>query len=129
MYCTYMGCRRGALIAYRLKISHSLTSDAIPSCTARGKKSRARSSTYNLEIRIQTTQRQQSDMSDEGAPADPTGSSPTEPLKSKKRKSNAPEIEVDLSAPEPPSKRARRALKKGKPLPTKPSGSGDGDED
>ncbi|KAK2752441.1 RNA binding protein [Colletotrichum kahawae] len=41
---------------------------------------------------------------------------------SKKRKSssaNAEEIEVDLEAPEPPSKRAKRALKKGKKLPPK----------
>ena len=37
-----------------------------------------------------------------------------------KRKSAVDEIEVDLSAPEPPSKRARRAIKKGKPLPPKP---------
>lgn len=40
---------------------------------------------------------------------------------SKKRKSNIEEIQVDLSLPEPPSKKARRALKKGKTLPTKPS--------
>ncbi|KAF4810676.1 Nucleolar protein 13 [Colletotrichum tropicale] len=41
---------------------------------------------------------------------------------SKKRKSsaaNVEEIEVDLEAPEPPSKRAKRALKKGKKLPPK----------
>ncbi|KAL2113821.1 hypothetical protein VUR80DRAFT_2213 [Thermomyces stellatus] len=35
---------------------------------------------------------------------------------SKKRKSNLEEIEVDLNLPEPPSKKARRALKKGKAL-------------
>ncbi|RFU77672.1 rna binding rnp24 [Trichoderma arundinaceum] len=40
---------------------------------------------------------------------------------SSKRKADAEEIEVDVNAPEPPSKRARRALKKGKPLPAKPS--------
>ena len=39
--------------------------------------------------------------------------------KSAKRKSSVDEIEVDLEAPEPPSKRARRAIKKGKPLPPK----------
>ena len=38
-----------------------------------------------------------------------------------KRKAEMEEIEVDVAAPEPPSKRARRALKKGKPLPAKPS--------
>lgn len=38
---------------------------------------------------------------------------------SAKRKSAMDEIEVDLALPEPPSKRARRALKKGKPLPAK----------
>ncbi|KAK0651540.1 hypothetical protein B0T16DRAFT_294671, partial [Cercophora newfieldiana] len=48
---------------------------------------------------------------------------------SKKRKSSAlKEIEVDLKLPEPPSKRARRALKKGKTLPAKPK-SDDEDED
>ncbi|KAL7942162.1 hypothetical protein V8C42DRAFT_354994 [Trichoderma barbatum] len=40
---------------------------------------------------------------------------------SSKRKADVEEIEVDVNAPEPPSKRARRALKKGKPLPAKPS--------
>lgn len=39
---------------------------------------------------------------------------------SKKRKSTLSEIEVDLSLPEPPSKKARRLLKKGKALPAKP---------
>lgn len=54
---------------------------------------------------------------------------------SMKRKSAIDEIEVDLALPEPPSKRARRALKKGKPLPAKndsgdekEKGDGDGDE-
>lgn len=37
---------------------------------------------------------------------------------SKKRKTNLEEIEVDVNLPEPPSKKARRALKKGKPLPS-----------
>ncbi|KAI1118458.1 hypothetical protein F5Y14DRAFT_215181 [Nemania sp. NC0429] len=40
---------------------------------------------------------------------------------SRKRKSQLDEIEVDLTLPEPPSKKAKRLLKKGKPLPTKPS--------
>ncbi|KAH6641674.1 hypothetical protein F5144DRAFT_564551 [Chaetomium tenue] len=40
---------------------------------------------------------------------------------SKKRKSTLDEIQVDLSLPEPPSKKARRALKKGKALPVKPT--------
>lgn len=52
---------------------------------------------------------------------------------STKRKSNLDEIEVDVSAPEPPSKRARRALKKGKALPAKANSDdekdGDGDDD
>ncbi|KAK3181842.1 Nucleolar protein 13 [Lecanicillium sp. MT-2017a] len=37
-----------------------------------------------------------------------------------KRKASVDEIEVDLAAPEPPSKRARRALKKGKSATAKP---------
>src|SRR3569833_2941251 len=40
------------------------------------------------------------------------------PSASKKRNQVLPELEVDLEQPEPPSKKARRALKKGKPLPT-----------
>ncbi|KAK4121409.1 RNA recognition domain-containing protein, partial [Parathielavia appendiculata] len=44
---------------------------------------------------------------------------------SKKRKSAVPEIEVDLSLPEPPSKKARRLLKKGKTLPAKPTSDDD----
>ncbi|KAH8893303.1 hypothetical protein GQ53DRAFT_595292, partial [Thozetella sp. PMI_491] len=43
----------------------------------------------------------------------------------KKRKSHS-EIEVDLALPEPPSKKAKRALKKGKPLPVKPSSDDEG---
>ncbi|KAI1466176.1 RNA-binding domain-containing protein [Daldinia caldariorum] len=39
---------------------------------------------------------------------------------SKKRKTQIEEIEVDLSLPEPPSKKTKRLLKKGKPLPEKP---------
>lgn len=54
-----------------------------------------------------------------------------EPLKStssKKRKATVPEIEVDITLPEPPSKKAKRALKKGKVLPPKPN-SDDDDSD
>ncbi|KAH7357876.1 hypothetical protein B0T11DRAFT_97319 [Plectosphaerella cucumerina] len=43
----------------------------------------------------------------------------------KKRKAELEELEVDLAAPEPPSKRAKRALKKGKPLPPKPDSDDD----
>ncbi|KAH6840753.1 hypothetical protein B0I37DRAFT_385026 [Chaetomium sp. MPI-CAGE-AT-0009] len=46
---------------------------------------------------------------------------------SKKRKTALDEIQVDLSLPEPPSKKARRALKKGKTLPAKPTS--DNEED
>lgn len=54
---------------------------------------------------------------------------PAQILDSKKRKSQVDEIEVDLALPEPPSKKAKRLLKKGKPLPVKPSSddeAGDG---
>lgn len=43
----------------------------------------------------------------------------TEPASATKRKIELEEIEVDVDAPEPPSKRAKRALKKGKALPAK----------
>ncbi|KAF4459147.1 splicing factor [Fusarium albosuccineum] len=43
----------------------------------------------------------------------------TQPTPSSKRKIEIEEIEVDVNAPEPPSKRAKRALKKGKALPPK----------
>jgi RNA recognition motif-containing protein len=42
---------------------------------------------------------------------------------SKKRNALAAEIEVDINAPEPPSKKALRQLKKGKPLPPSKSGA------
>jgi RNA recognition motif-containing protein len=42
---------------------------------------------------------------------------------SKKRKTVVEEIEVDITAPEPPSKKALRRLKKGKPLPPSKSGA------
>lgn len=52
------------------------------------------------------------------------GASPSPPpvkksSSGKKRKADQPEIEVDLALPEPPSKKAKRLLKKGKPLPPK----------
>jgi RNA recognition motif-containing protein len=43
--------------------------------------------------------------------------------RSKKRKASVEEIEVDITAPEPPSKKALRRLKKGKPLPPSKSGA------
>jgi len=48
---------------------------------------------------------------------------------SKKRKTALDEIQVDLSLPEPPSKKARRALKKGKTLPAKPTSDDEDDAD
>lgn len=48
---------------------------------------------------------------------------------STKRKSAIDELEVDLAAPEPPSKRAKRALKKGKALPKKADVDREGDDD
>jgi len=41
----------------------------------------------------------------------------------KKRKASVVEIEVDITAPEPPSKKALRRIKKGKPLPPSKSGA------
>ncbi|KAK9412951.1 putative RRM domain-containing protein [Seiridium unicorne] len=48
---------------------------------------------------------------------------------SKKRKSQVEEIEVDLALPEPPSKKAKRLLKKGKPLPVKPNSDDEAEKD
>ncbi|KAK3377900.1 hypothetical protein B0H63DRAFT_478316 [Podospora didyma] len=65
--------------------------------------------------------------SESGSPQSPqqrkSASSP-----SKKRKTDIDEIAVDLTLPEPPSKKAKRALKKGKTLPTKVN-SDDEDDD
>lgn len=54
-----------------------------------------------------------------------------EPLKaSKKRKTvDIPEIEVDINLPEPPSKKAKRALKKGKTLAPKAADSDNNNDD
>ncbi|OIW23628.1 hypothetical protein CONLIGDRAFT_586038 [Coniochaeta ligniaria NRRL 30616] len=57
-----------------------------------------------------------------------TASSPA-PTNSKKRKTSVPEIAVDLSLPEPPSKKAKRLLKKGKTLPPKPTSDDEGADD
>lgn len=46
---------------------------------------------------------------------------------SSKRKIDLEEIEVDVEAPEPPSKRAKRALKKGKALPAKQGSDDEGE--
>ncbi|KAK0384932.1 hypothetical protein NLU13_7411 [Sarocladium strictum] len=46
-----------------------------------------------------------------------------------KRKAELEELEVNLDAPEPPSKRARRALKKGKSLPTKTASDDEKDDE
>ncbi|KAI0411960.1 hypothetical protein F5X98DRAFT_356103 [Xylaria grammica] len=54
--------------------------------------------------------------------------SPADPSTSKKRKTQLDEIEVDLALPEPPSKKAKRLLKKGKPLPTKPNSDDEADD-
>lgn len=51
-----------------------------------------------------------------------------ESVSPKKRKSQVEEIEVDLSLPEPPSKKAKRLLKKGKPLPVKPASDDEAEE-
>ncbi|KAI0441358.1 hypothetical protein F4803DRAFT_523878 [Xylaria telfairii] len=55
------------------------------------------------------------------SPADPSSTS-------KKRKTQLDEIEVDLNLPEPPSKKAKRLLKKGKPLPVKPASDDEADD-
>ena len=57
-------------------------------------------------------------------PASPVDPSST----SKKRKTQLDEIEVDLNLPEPPSKKAKRLLKKGKPLPVKPNSDDEADD-
>lgn len=49
--------------------------------------------------------------------------------KSKKRKNDISELEVDLSLPEPPSKKAKRLLKKGKALPAKKGSDDEGGDD
>ncbi|KAK0636324.1 hypothetical protein B0T17DRAFT_463109, partial [Bombardia bombarda] len=48
---------------------------------------------------------------------------------SKKRKTAITEIEVDLTQPEPPSKKAKRLLKKGKTLPAKANSDDDDGDD
>lgn len=61
-------------------------------------------------------------------PPPPKKSKSSSSSSSKKRKNDLGEIQVDLNLPEPPSKKAKRALKKGKPLPAKQdSDDGDGD--
>ncbi|TVY89991.1 Nucleolar protein [Lachnellula willkommii] len=65
------------------------------------------------------------EISDDEAPPSSPNADETSEKPSKKRKTVpvADEIEVDITAPEPPSKKALRALKKGKPLPPSKSGA------
>jgi RNA recognition motif-containing protein len=58
----------------------------------------------------------------------PVSPGPDSSPASKKRKSQLDEIEVDLNLPEPPSKKAKRLLKKGKPLPIKPASDDEADD-
>ncbi|KAK4463351.1 putative RNA-binding protein [Cladorrhinum samala] len=64
-------------------------------------------------------------------PASPEVKKDDKKKSSKKRKTDIEEIEVDLNLPEPPSKKAKRLLKKGKALPPKPADSdaSDGEND
>ncbi|TGJ78627.1 hypothetical protein E0Z10_g10133 [Xylaria hypoxylon] len=54
--------------------------------------------------------------------------SPADPSSPSKKRKTLEEIEVDLALPEPPSKKAKRLLKKGKPLPTKPTSDDEADD-
>ncbi|KAG9244486.1 hypothetical protein BJ878DRAFT_505974 [Calycina marina] len=63
-------------------------------------------------------------MDDPAEPVENGGADSTNPpTKKRKRKLSVDEIEVDVTAPEPPSKKALRLLKKGKPLPSSKSGA------
>lgn len=64
---------------------------------------------------------------DKSEPSDNVDMTDAEPTPSSKRKIDIEEIEVDVEAPEPPSKRAKRALKKGKALPTKQGSDDEGE--
>jgi len=63
--------------------------------------------------------RKSPDFSEGSPPPDNASGEPS----SKKRKASVEEIEVDISKPEPPSKKALRRLKKGKPLPPPKTGA------
>ncbi|KAI1085103.1 hypothetical protein F5B20DRAFT_130773 [Whalleya microplaca] len=63
------------------------------------------------------------------ATADVAKPAPAADALSKKRKSQVDEIEVNLDLPEPPSKKAKRLLKKGKPLPVKPDSDAEPEDD
>ncbi|KAL2758191.1 hypothetical protein ACRALDRAFT_1068596 [Sodiomyces alcalophilus JCM 7366] len=56
-------------------------------------------------------------------------SSPDTTAASKKRKADLEQLEIDIKAPEPPSKRARRLLKKGKVLPPKPTSDDEAEDE
>lgn len=66
-------------------------------------------------------------MSSEASSSPRSSPEPAKKSSSKKRKNELNEIEVDLNLPEPPSKKAKRALKKGKPLPPKKGSDDEGE--
>ena len=67
-------------------------------------------------------------MTKEDQPIQKDAAEEADPSTAPKRKADVEELEVDLEAPEPPSKRARRALKKGKALPEKPKSDDEGED-
>ena len=97
-------------VAESLELPATSTAAAIPSPP----------STKEPHSRTGADKKRKSPDSSEGG--SPPKHAPEEPP-SKKRKVSVEEIEVDISKPEPPSKKALRRLKKGKPLPPPKNGA------
>ncbi|KAH8756162.1 putative RNA-binding protein rnp24 [Hyaloscypha finlandica] len=115
-----------------IKLAHASTPDDGALSAPKGKKdkpSKKRKAESLDEAPQKSTKFADASSSDEGfSVAAPESASQvveetSEQPPSKKRKASVEEIEVDITAPEPPSKKALRRLKKGKPLPPSKSGA------
>jgi RNA recognition motif-containing protein len=115
-----------------VKLAHASTPDDVALSAPKGKKdkpSKKRKAESLDEAPQESTKFADASSPDEGfsvAAPESASQAVEETSKqppSKKRKASVEEIEVDITAPEPPSKKALRRLKKGKPLPPSKSGA------
>lgn len=121
-----MGSKRAEKAEAAAVAAAAAVSSSPPPTSTKAKKEK--SSKKRKATALTTTE----DLETNDAPNNTTSSPPAEPNTtddqeteppSKKRKSSVEEIEVDITLPEPPSKKALRRLKKGKPLPPSRSGA------
>lgn len=98
---------------------------ALPTKVKKDKSSKKRKAEKLAEIseEVEDTKQDQDNISPSSSPDSAADDNAVDPPPKKRKTIDVEEIEVDITAPEPPSKKALRALKKGKPLPPSKSGA------